>query len=132
MTMSILRRYARLAYVFGALLPSFALAQSNNPSSGSNNPSTGSNPGATTLTNPLHATSISELIANIIDVILVFATPLIVLMIMYAGFLFVTARGNEGQVESAKKALLWSVVGGVIVLGARIISTVIEGTITSF
>ncbi|HEU4677241.1 MAG TPA: pilin [Candidatus Paceibacterota bacterium] len=123
--MSILRRYARFAYVFVALVPSFAFAQNTTGLDAGKCPK-----GA--LCNPLHATSISELIANIIDVILVFATPLIVLMIMYAGFLFVTARGNEGQVESAKKALLWSVVGGVIVLGARIISTVIEGTITSF
>lgn len=88
--------------------------------------------GSGTLTNPLKSTSIQEFLLKIIDVLLVFALPIIVLYIMYAGFLFVTAQGNEGQLHTAKSALLWSVVGGVIVLGARLIISVIQGTVTAF
>ena len=51
---------------------------------------------------------------------------------MYAGFLFVTANGNESQLTQAKNALLWSVVGGVIALGARLILEVIQGTVAVF
>ncbi len=88
--------------------------------------------GSMTITNPLKSQTISEFLGKIIEVILVFALPIIILYIMYAGFLFVTARGNTEQISTARTALLWSVVGGVIVLGARAILAVIEGTIKAF
>lgn len=86
----------------------------------------------TELTNPLKAESISEFLIAIVDVLLIFATPIIVLYIMYAGFKFVTAQGNPSEIESARTALLWAVVGGVIVLGAKLILEVIQGTIEAF
>lgn len=88
--------------------------------------------GSGCLENPLKSDSILEFIEKIIDVLLIFAVPIIVLFIMYAGFLFVTARGSEDQIKKAKHALLWAVVGGVIVLGAKLIISVIKGTITQF
>jgi len=84
------------------------------------------------LANPLKSRSIEEFILKIIDVLLVFALPIIVLYIMYAGYLFVTAQGDSGQISTARSALLWAVVGGVIVLGARVIVAVIQGTIQGF
>lgn len=84
------------------------------------------------LANPLKSKSIEEFILKIIDVLLVFALPIIVLYIMYAGYLFVTAQGDSGQISTARSALLWAVVGGVIVLGARVIVAVIQGTIQGF
>lgn len=88
--------------------------------------------GSGKITNPLKSQDIPEFLLKIIDVLLVFALPLIILYIMYAGYLFVTAAGNAEKVTGAKNALLWSVVGGVIVLGARLIISVIQGTITAF
>ncbi len=82
--------------------------------------------------NPLKATDIITFLTQIIDVLLIFAVPIIVFFIIYAGFLFVTAKGNESQVSTAKSALTWAVVGGVIALGAKLIITVIEGTIKTF
>lgn len=87
---------------------------------------------STRLENPLKVQSVEEFIIKIIDVLLVFALPIIILYIMYAGFLFVTAKGDSGQISTARSALLWAVVGGVIVLGAQIIISVIQGTITAF
>lgn len=81
-----------------------------------------------TLTNPINSKTIPEFLLKIIDILLVFALPLIILYIMYAGYLFVTAQGNPGKVTEARTALLWAVVGGVIVLGAKIIVDVIQGT----
>lgn len=82
------------------------------------------------LCNPLKGVnSIEGFLGEVIKVILVFAVPVIVLFIMYAGFLFVTANGDEGKVKDAKHALLWAVVGGVIVLGANLIYGVILGTV---
>lgn len=88
--------------------------------------------GSGKITNPLKSQDIPEFLLKIIDVLLVFALPLIILYIMYAGYLFVTAAGNAEKVTGAKNALLWSIVGGVIVLGARLIISVIQGTITAF
>lgn len=84
-----------------------------------------------TLTNPLKFTSITCLILAIIDVVLIFLIPVIVLYIMYAGFLFVKAQGNPGGLAEAKKALIAALIGGVIVLGARTILSVLEGTISA-
>lgn len=82
------------------------------------------------LCNPLKIGTIDGFLVAIIQILVVFATPIIVLFIMYAGYLFVTAQGDTGKLEDAKRALLWSVVGGVIVLGAELIAQVIKGTVT--
>lgn len=95
---------------------------------GVNSPSGGS----AKLTNPITAKTLDEFIIKIIDVLLVFAVPLIVLYIMYAGYLFVTAAGKAEQITQARTALLYALVGGVIVLGAKLIITVIEGTVKAF
>lgn len=121
-------------FVTVLLIPLFLFAQgggtSNNGGGTSNNGGGTVNPGGV-LVNPLGAKSISEFLLQIIDILLVFALPLIVLYIMYAGYLFVTARGNTEQISTARAALLWAVVGGVLVLGARIIISVIQDTVTS-
>ena len=48
---------------------------------------------------------------------------------MYAGFLYTTARGNVSQIEQAHAALLWALIGGVVVLGAKVIVEVVQGTV---
>ena len=102
-----------------------ALAQ---PTSGNNPPTSGNS--MNELKNPLQIGTIEGFLVAIIQILVVFATPIIVLFIMYAGYLFVTARGDTGKLEDAKRALLWSVVGGVIVLGAELIAQIIKGTVT--
>jgi hypothetical protein len=86
---------------------------------------------STTLTNPLKFSSITCLVLAIIDVVLIFLIPVIVLYIMYAGFLFVKAQGNSEGITDAKRALVAGLIGGVIVLGARTILSVVEGTINT-
>lgn len=83
------------------------------------------------LCNPLKATSITQFLLALIDIILIFAMPIIVFFIIYAGFLFVTARGNEGQIEKARTALTWAVIGGVIVVGAKSIVDIVQNTVKS-
>ncbi len=85
------------------------------------------------LLNPLGEDSdLPGFLQELLDVIMVFAVPLIVFMIIYAGFLYVMARGNEAEVTKASKALLYAVIGGVIILGANIILAVIGGTVDAF
>lgn len=89
----------------------------------------GSDTGA--LCNPLGSSSVYDFLMKIIDIILVFAVPIIVFFIMYAGFMYVMARGEPGKLEDARKALTWTVIGGVIVLGAKLVFEVIEGTVNA-
>jgi|SRR3989344_1453488 len=81
------------------------------------------------LKNPLKVNSIAEFLKLILDIVTLFALPIIIFFIIYAGFLFVTAQGKPDQITKARNALLWSVVGGVIILGANLLLTVIQGTV---
>lgn len=122
--MTILNKFRSSAGKWGLYMMPFLLAFVARAQSGQTPGGSGK------LTNPLKSETIAGFLTNVLDVLLVFATPIIILFIMYAGFLFVTARGNEGQIEKARAALLWAVVGGVILLGAKIIAGIINTTIT--
>lgn len=82
--------------------------------------------------NPIAADNITELFKAIIDILLVFAVPLIVFFILYAGFSYVTARGNAEKITKAHMALLYALIGGVLILGAEVLITVIQGTVDGF
>jgi len=56
----------------------------------------------------------------------------IVLMIIYSGFLFVTARGDEQQITRAKNTFFWAIVGGAVLLGAEVLANAIVGTLSNF
>lgn len=85
--------------------------------------------GSAQLENPLGSQTLIGFFNDILDVILVFAVPIIVFFIIFAGFKFVMARGKPEEIESAKKALLYAVIGGVLILGAKVLLVVIQGTI---
>jgi hypothetical protein len=106
---------------------SVTLAQTPTVVNDGNTPTVHNDP--VTIENPLQAKNITELFAAIIDVILVFAIPIIVFFIIYAGFLYVTARGNENTIQKAHMALLYALIGGLIILGARVLIDVVKGTV---
>jgi hypothetical protein len=76
--------------------------------------------------------SIEELLLVILNTFIVIAVPIIVLYIIYAGFLYVTARGNAEQTKQATQALTYAVIGGVIVIGAVAIAEVIKNVVAAF
>ncbi|MFM2374654.1 MAG: hypothetical protein RLZZ234_649 [Candidatus Parcubacteria bacterium] len=84
----------------------------------------------TTLCNPLSFGSFGEFFIALIDILILFAIPIIVLMIIYAGFLYVMARGSEEQVTKASRALTYAVLGGLLILGAELILKIIQGTVS--
>jgi len=87
---------------------------------------------ATTLENPLNPSfsSIPNFIAGALKVMVMIALPIISLFIVWSGFLFVSAQGNEGKLSEAKNNLLYVVIGSVLILGAWVIATLIGGTVT--
>lgn len=76
--------------------------------------------------------SITDLIVAILNTLIVIAIPIIVLAIIYAGFLYVTARGNVAQVQKATTSLTYAIIGGVLIIGAVAISEVIANTVGAF
>lgn len=81
------------------------------------------------LDNPLKASSIQQLIVNVLDAVVLIGTPIAALFLIYAGFLFVTARGDTEKLKTARKALVGTLIGIAILLGAQILSEVIGATV---
>ena len=73
--------------------------------------------------------TIPQFIEAIINIVLVVGVPILVLAIIYAGFLYVKAQGNSGELEVAHRTLLYTVVGGALLLGAFIIANAIGDTV---
>ena len=84
------------------------------------------------LVNPVGFKSLGALIAAILDIIVQIAVPIAALFLIYSGFLFVTAQGDETKLGTAKSIFLWTMVGIAVLLGAKILASVIEGTINQF
>jgi hypothetical protein len=78
---------------------------------------------------PLACGTIAACLNIVLDAVVLLVFPIIVLMIVYTGFLFVVAQGNSSKLEAARKALLWTVVGALVVLGAKALSLAIEATV---
>ena len=81
------------------------------------------------LENPIAFKSLGALISAILDIIVQIAVPIAALFLMYSGFLFISARGDEAQLKTAKSIFLWTMVGIAVLLGAEILAQVIQGTI---
>lgn len=71
------------------------------------------------------------LVNAVLDGVMKLGAILAVLAIIYSGFLFVTAGGDEGKIKTAKLVLLYTVIGAAILLGAKVIATVIQNTVTT-
>ncbi|MCX6787459.1 MAG: hypothetical protein NTY93_02995 [Candidatus Kaiserbacteria bacterium] len=92
---------------------------------------TGQNAGSNvTLINPLGAgTNLSVLLTKILDFVIRIGAIVVVFMLIYVGYLFVMAQGAEAKITAARNALLWTVVGALILLGAQAISLGIQATV---
>lgn len=86
---------------------------------------------STAVQNPLVANSITELFQAIIDIVMIFAIPIIVFFIVYAGFLYVTARGSTETIQKAHRALLYAIIGALLIIGANVLIDVVGGTVQS-
>lgn len=72
----------------------------------------------TQICNPIQAQTFGQLVEAIAKAITAIGIPLIAIFLVWSGFLFVTARGNEEQLKRAKATFSWTLVGGAVVIGA--------------
>ena len=81
-----------------------------------------------TLTNPAKTPDFQTFIANFLKAVVQISLPILTLFIVYSGFMFVTARGNENKLSEAKKNFMWVILGAILILGAWVLATLIAST----
>jgi len=71
------------------------------------------------ITSPIRHGTFADLINAIIDFIFNLALVLVPLIIIIAGYIFVTAMGDPKRVDQARDTIIWAVVGFLIILVAK-------------
>ncbi|OHA64092.1 MAG: hypothetical protein A2842_02190 [Candidatus Wildermuthbacteria bacterium RIFCSPHIGHO2_01_FULL_48_25] len=79
-----------------------------------------------TLCNPLSADSFTDIINNIMNFLFGVAIVFTPIMVVFAGFMFLTAGGNPAQFTKARSLLLWTAVGFGVILLAKGLTTVLR------
>ena len=78
--------------------------------------------------NPIQANSIEAVIAKLLEFVVKVGTVIAVFFVIYSGFLFVKAQGNEAEISKAKSVFFWTIIGALILIGAQVLSSVICNT----
>ncbi|MCK5591258.1 MAG: hypothetical protein KAI72_04815 [Candidatus Pacebacteria bacterium] len=120
-TTSFLYHYHKVISFIGVLfLPVFFVYASGTGGTGS------------TIPNPLGPTGPSDIptfLGALFKIIAEIGAVVLAFYIVYTGYLFVTAQGNEQALQKAKESLKWVLIGGAIILGASVLSDAILKTI---
>jgi len=105
-------------YLFALALPILTFAQADT--------------GPTKLPNPIKSNTIGALLAQILDIMLTIGLPIIVVFFIFSGFRFVAAQGNETKLTEAKRGFKWTFIGAAILLGAKVLAELLQGTAALF
>ncbi len=83
-----------------------------------------------TLKNPLGSgATLNSFVNDILKIVVRIGSIVVIFMLVYVGFLFVVAQGDPAKITTARNALLWTVVGALILLGAQAIAIGIQATV---
>ncbi len=74
---------------------------------------------------------LGDVLSLVLGILVQIGSILLVLALVWVGFSFVAAQGNEEKIRSARDALMWTVIGGLLLLGAQALSLVIQATVQS-
>lgn len=84
---------------------------------------------AATLQNPLKVNSIQDVIFLAVDLSIYVGTSFAVLALIYVGFKFVAAQGNEKELIAAKQWLFYIVIGLAILISSKVIVVIVKNTL---
>lgn len=79
--------------------------------------------------NPLRFNTIEEFIEGTLQAFVYIALPVVAFFIVFSGFKFLAAQGNQEELMKAKKNFMYVVVGASLALGAWALAVLIKGTI---
>jgi len=119
------QRMWRTAVVLGLGVPGVALAQ-NSPFERAQNlvNQTGTSAG-------LQNKPLEQMVGSIINVVLGFLGIVLLVYLLYAGFLWMTAGGDEDKVKKAKSMITNAIIGLVIIVAAFAISSFVLGSLVN-
>ncbi|MBI5470088.1 hypothetical protein HY968_02085 [Candidatus Kaiserbacteria bacterium] len=82
--------------------------------------------------NPLNSafSTIPTFIAGFLKAMVMLALPVVALFLVISGFKFVSAQGNPGKLSEAKENFVYVIIGALLILGAWVIATLINGTVS--
>ncbi len=72
-----------------------------------------------------------DILSSVLKAIMDIVLPVVIVMVIYSGFLYVVARGNPDAISKAHKTLTWTLIGAAILLGAQLIATVLVDTVSN-
>ena len=82
------------------------------------------------LKNPLSGIkNFEEFVSELLRAVIFIGFPIVVLFIVYSGFLFITAQGNEEKIKTAKNTFYYTIIGVAIFLGSWVLAKLVESTI---
>jgi hypothetical protein len=114
------KKCIKVVFLAASLLPSVVFSQ------------VGPVTGASAISNPSFVTGDFATILNrVVDYMIDYGIVLLGAMVVWTGFLFVKAQGNEKDLGPAKQSLIWTIVGGAIIIAAKGISLLVQGTVSS-
>lgn len=125
--MKFLRKIHILLFLFA--LPLIAGAQTQGGGGNSGTPGGGGNR-LVGFDNPLEPNStICQALKLFLNALSAVGGPVAVLFLVYAGFRLVWARGNEKELEHAKRNLYYTIIGIGIFIGAWVLGQIIANTL---
>ncbi len=95
-------------------------------------PPNGGNGGSTGpvgLTNPLQAQTLQEAIDALINFLFYLAMAVAPILIVYAGFLIITAGGDATKIKKARQIILWTLIAVAVILFAKGFPALIKGAL---
>ncbi len=105
-------------------------SSNNSSSNSSSNCGSNSSGSVTTLCNPLQGVnSISDLVLKFMVIVSYLAVIFGVLMLIWIGLQFVMAQGKPEEIKKHREQLLWVIVGIGVVLGAKVLVTMVINTL---
>lgn len=113
-----------LILIFSILVLAFALpvfAQSGTTNCGA---------GQKCLENPLRFASIEKFVEGLLKAVVVIALPIITVFMVYAGFMFIKARGKPDELKTARNNFVYVIIGATLILSAWVLATLIGSTVT--
>lgn len=87
-------------------------------------------PKAGGLCNPLAFNDLTTFLQKLLEIVAQIGFPIIVLFMVYIGFLYISASGNPDKIKKVHGYFLWAVVGALLILGAQALSIAIKATVT--
>lgn len=126
-------KFIKVLFAIILLTPVFGVTSQAMAQNDTNSSSTDSTVINLNLQNPIanSVNSIPEFFQKVIDIIIKIAIPFTAIVLVYCGLLFVTARGDTAQLEKARNAFTYAVIGGLVLLASWLIAQAIKDALTS-